>query len=363
MFQVFCRLSGNSNFRLIQYRVLVESSSVCLLVREACLWLKPASLGKIMESSGKMFEQLFMVFGKARPAEPVDYNKRCPLCKIPVLLLKLNGKRESTPIKTYVLSFLLTCHPHLKMWTLQAKKFCPQLIVSVWFLMYRDPTLFDSHRSFPCVKFIQLRQMLVDSLQLDHDACGNLDSMILPCCGELREPKGGHYHNIVEIMKNAGKCLLSEYAAGVTTVCVHFSFHFRPAECTKIWSFVSSCSAAVLGMSLSFVSNKSFAYLILRKWSSKWLIVLETCWTDILMFSVYNQEVYFYAINTNAQALLQSAAKKPLQIGELFTRGLALWWESTLGRTSCGGIKGTDCWRCIEFNFSGLPPLSYVMVW
>ncbi|KAG5516482.1 hypothetical protein RHGRI_037259 [Rhododendron griersonianum] len=139
--------------------------------------------------------------------------------------------------------------------------------------------------------------------------------------------------------------------------------HFRPAECTKIWSFVSSCSAAVLGMSLSFVSNKSFAYLILRKWSSKWLIVLETCWTDILMFSVYNQEVYFYAINTNAQALLQSAAKKPLQIGELFTRGLALWWESTLGRTSCGGIKGTDCWRCIEFNFSGLPPLSYVMVW
>ncbi|KAG5516483.1 hypothetical protein RHGRI_037259 [Rhododendron griersonianum] len=87
--------------------------------------------------------------------------------------------------------------------------------------------------------------------------------------------------------------------------------------------------ASVVGIvscarSLSFVSNKSFAYLILRKWSSKWLIVLETCWTDILMFSVYNQEVYFYAINTNAQALLQSAAKKPLQIGELFTRGLAL---------------------------------------
>ncbi|KAM7496660.1 hypothetical protein LguiA_021074 [Lonicera macranthoides] len=49
------------------------------------------------------------------------------------------------------------------------------------------------------------------SLQLDHDACGNLDSMIVPCCGELRELKGGHYHKIVEITENAGKCLLDEY--------------------------------------------------------------------------------------------------------------------------------------------------------
>lgn len=50
-----------------------------------------------------------------------------------------------------------------------------------------------------------------DSLQLDHDACGNLNSMIIPCCGDLRELKGGHYHRIVEISENAGKCLLSEY--------------------------------------------------------------------------------------------------------------------------------------------------------
>ncbi|KAG4988653.1 hypothetical protein JHK82_030990 [Glycine max] len=49
------------------------------------------------------------------------------------------------------------------------------------------------------------------SLQLDHDACGNLNSMIIPCCGDLRELKGGHYHRIVEITENAGKCLLSEY--------------------------------------------------------------------------------------------------------------------------------------------------------
>lgn len=49
------------------------------------------------------------------------------------------------------------------------------------------------------------------SLQLDKDACENLDSMIVPCCGELRELKSGHYHKIVEITENAGKCLLEEY--------------------------------------------------------------------------------------------------------------------------------------------------------
>lgn len=49
------------------------------------------------------------------------------------------------------------------------------------------------------------------SLQLDQDACANLNSMIVPCCGDLRELKGGHYHKIVEITENAGKCLLNEY--------------------------------------------------------------------------------------------------------------------------------------------------------
>ncbi|KAF7141272.1 hypothetical protein RHSIM_Rhsim06G0089700 [Rhododendron simsii] len=42
------------------------------------------------------------------------------------------------------------------------------------------------------------------------------------------------------------------------------------------------------------------------------------------------KEVYFYAIDTNAQALLQSAANKPLQIGELLTCGLALHHKITL---------------------------------
>lgn len=106
--------------------------------------------------------------------------------------------------------------------------------------------------------------MLADSLQLDHDACGNLDSMIVPCCGELRELKGGHYHKIVEITENAGKCLLSEYAvriskyhlnigkklplllhligcgeAGVTTVCIHFSLSFWEVKKKEMKTFTS----------------------------------------------------------------------------------------------------------------------------
>ncbi|KAJ4830991.1 Kinesin-like protein KIN-5D [Turnera subulata] len=49
------------------------------------------------------------------------------------------------------------------------------------------------------------------SLQLDHEACGNLNSMIVPCCEDLRELNSSHNHKIVEITDNAGNCLLNEY--------------------------------------------------------------------------------------------------------------------------------------------------------
>ncbi|KAL6499826.1 Kinesin-like protein KIN-5D [Orobanche gracilis] len=49
------------------------------------------------------------------------------------------------------------------------------------------------------------------SLQLDHEACRNLDSMSIPCCGDLRELNSNHHHKIVEITEGAGKCLLEEY--------------------------------------------------------------------------------------------------------------------------------------------------------
>ncbi|KAF2300458.1 hypothetical protein GH714_013535 [Hevea brasiliensis] len=57
------------------------------------------------------------------------------------------------------------------------------------------------------------------SLQLDHDACGNLNSMIVPCCEDLRKLKGGHYHKIVEITDNAGKCLQDEYVVDEPSSC------------------------------------------------------------------------------------------------------------------------------------------------
>lgn len=50
-----------------------------------------------------------------------------------------------------------------------------------------------------------------DSLQLDRDACENLDSMIVPCCGQLRELNTGHLHKVAEIREYTGKCLSEEY--------------------------------------------------------------------------------------------------------------------------------------------------------
>ncbi|XP_062017640.1 cell division protein FtsZ homolog 1, chloroplastic [Rosa rugosa] len=60
--------------------------------------------------------------------------------------------------------------------------------------------------------------------------------------------------------------------------------------------------------------------------------------------------VDFYAINTDAQALLQSAAKNPLQIGELLTRGLGTGGNPLLGEQAAeeskeaiaGALKGSD---------------------
>ncbi|XP_074569890.1 kinesin-like protein KIN-5A [Curcuma longa] len=49
------------------------------------------------------------------------------------------------------------------------------------------------------------------SFKLDQEACANFDSMLVPCHGELRELKSGHYHRIVEITDNTRKCLEEEY--------------------------------------------------------------------------------------------------------------------------------------------------------
>ncbi|KAK9089798.1 hypothetical protein Scep_028880 [Stephania cephalantha] len=62
------------------------------------------------------------------------------------------------------------------------------------------------------------------------------------------------------------------------------------------------------------------------------------------------QGVEFYAINTDSQALLQSAAENPLQIGELLTRGLGTGGNPLLGEQAAeeskevisSALKGSD---------------------
>lgn len=49
------------------------------------------------------------------------------------------------------------------------------------------------------------------SLKLDHDACTNIDSIIVPSRGDLKNLRSGHYHKIAEITNSAGKCLGEEY--------------------------------------------------------------------------------------------------------------------------------------------------------
>ncbi|MQM17248.1 hypothetical protein Taro_050219 [Colocasia esculenta] len=49
------------------------------------------------------------------------------------------------------------------------------------------------------------------NLKLDHDACGNISSIIIPCHGGLRELRSGHYHKIAGITEVATKCLDEEY--------------------------------------------------------------------------------------------------------------------------------------------------------
>ncbi|RWW10163.1 hypothetical protein GW17_00026305 [Ensete ventricosum] len=67
----------------------------------------------------------------------------------------------------------------------------------------------DLHSSIECNNCYS--PTCYDSLKLDHDACTNINCMLVPCCGELRELRSGHYHKIAEITENTGKYLEEEY--------------------------------------------------------------------------------------------------------------------------------------------------------
>lgn len=113
------------------------------------------------------------------------------------------------PIRIYVVASLLLCQLLLKMWILQTTICLHPLTVSIYLLIVGFQV--SVGRRYHDLFFKLTLQILADSLQLDQDASANLNSMIVPCCGDLRELKGGHYHKIVEITENAGKCLLAEY--------------------------------------------------------------------------------------------------------------------------------------------------------
>ncbi|KAF6135991.1 hypothetical protein GIB67_006883 [Kingdonia uniflora] len=49
-----------------------------------------------------------------------------------------------------------------------------------------------------------------DSLKLKNKVRGNIDSMVDPCCNDLRDLKSRYYHKIVEITENADKCFEKE---------------------------------------------------------------------------------------------------------------------------------------------------------
>uniref|UniRef100_A0A0D3CR27 Uncharacterized protein n=1 Tax=Brassica oleracea var. oleracea TaxID=109376 RepID=A0A0D3CR27_BRAOL len=48
------------------------------------------------------------------------------------------------------------------------------------------------------------------SLKFNNDACAKINSMIIPCCEDLIEPKSDHSHKVVEIKIRAWKYLLDE---------------------------------------------------------------------------------------------------------------------------------------------------------
>ncbi|CAF2158912.1 unnamed protein product, partial [Brassica rapa] len=63
------------------------------------------------------------------------------------------------------------------------------------------------------ILFVVLLKIYPFSLRFaepSNDACSKINSMIIPCCEDLIEPKSDHSHNIVEITNNTGKYLLDE---------------------------------------------------------------------------------------------------------------------------------------------------------
>ncbi|KAH0904351.1 hypothetical protein HID58_043854, partial [Brassica napus] len=71
------------------------------------------------------------------------------------------------------------------------------------------------------VVLLKIYPFFSDSLKPSNDACSKINSMIIPCCEDLIEPKSDHSHKIVEITNNTGKYLLDENLVSfMISICI-----------------------------------------------------------------------------------------------------------------------------------------------
>ncbi|KAK9022334.1 hypothetical protein V6N11_002607 [Hibiscus sabdariffa] len=61
-----------------------------------------------------------------------------------------------------------------------------------------------------------------------------MNSMIFPCCDDLRNLKGGHYHKIVEITENTSKCLKEYMVKAIKTPILLDSKEFNLLSVSSI---------------------------------------------------------------------------------------------------------------------------------
>lgn len=144
----------------------------------------------------------------------------------------------------------------------------------------------------------------------------------------------------------------------------------NPAELIMCSSSSSSIFSGFNHKTFSpFVSTTCFSFKARRRSPSKRYCICSSSFTpmDVAKIKVVGvggggnnavnrmigsglHGVDFYAINTDAQALLQSAAENPLQIGELLTRGLGTGGNPLLGEQAAeeskeaiaAALKGSD---------------------
>ncbi|KAF6142954.1 hypothetical protein GIB67_003910, partial [Kingdonia uniflora] len=155
-----------------------------------------------------------------------------------------------------------------------------------------------------------------DSLKLDNEARGNIDSMVDPCCNDLRDLKSVHYHKIVEITENVGKCLEKEYMPEEPRVkhLIPYTFRKQRIPLGVILSVLLAASTAIEYFGIKAVLQLHTIKVLIRK-----AIVVRWC----------KPPVGFFKLNTNG-----SAAENLCGVGGIVrnSRGVMVFaFSATLG--------------------------------